>query len=261
MAFHGRVALITGAASGIGRLAAQRLADGGAQVAALDVNADGLRELARERPSIHPWTVDVSDARGVEMAVKEVEAGLGPIDRVFTAAAIMPTGFLLERDIDEIRRIMEVNYFGTVYVVHATLPGMLARGRGDLILSASLAGWVPTLHFGAYDASKSAVVAFSEVLYHENRGRGVRIACVCAPVVQTPLLEQATSRPKMLANAPKIRPEVVLDATERGLEAGRFWIFPHYHAKVGWRMRRFIPGLFWRIVHRVEEGGEEGGRW
>jgi short-subunit dehydrogenase len=170
------------------------------------------------------------------------------------AAAIMPTGLVLDQDADLVNRIMAINYGGTVNVTMATLPGMLARGRGDLVNFASMAGWFPTLYMGAYNASKFAVVAFSEVLYHENRDRGVRFACVCPPPVATPLLEQgrATHWPKILDDVPPIEPETVLDEIERSLDAGRFFVFPGRGTALGWRMRRWLPGLLWKRVHDVE---------
>ena len=254
MAFHGRVALITGAGSGMGRLAALDLARGGASVAALDVNEPGLAETAAGASGIHPFPVDVTDAAAVEAVVKRVEAELGAVDRVMNAAAIMPLGPVLEQDLATVHRIMAVNYGGTVNVTKLVLPGMLERGRGDFVNFASMAGWVPTLLVGAYDASKFAVVAFSEVLYHENRGRGVRFACVCPPPVATPLLDQgrATVWPKLFDEMPPIAPEAVLDAVERALERDAFWVFPGRGTSLGWRLRRLVPGLVWRRIHAVE---------
>jgi len=252
MAFRGKVALITGGGSGMGRLAAQRLAKGGAKVAALDVNEAGLAETVRGQDGITAYALDVTDARAVEEVVGRVERELGPIDRVLNAAAIMPTGFLLDQDAATAKRIMDINYGGTVNVSYAVLPGMLQRGRGDFVNFASVAGWMPTLHFGAYNASKFAVVAFTEVLYHENRGRGVRFACVCPPPVATPLLDQAKSQPKVLTQLPPIRPEKVLDAIERDLERGRLMVFPDRMAWGTVLLRRFAPGLLWQNVHRIE---------
>jgi NAD(P)-dependent dehydrogenase (short-subunit alcohol dehydrogenase family) len=252
MAFRGRVALVTGAASGMGRLATRRLAAGGAQVAAFDVNEAGLRETRGETAAIRPTVVDVTDARAVAAAVRQVEAELGPVERVMNAAAIMPTELLLNQDADLINRIMAINYGGTVNVTMAVLPGMLSRGQGDLVNFASVAGWLPTLHFGAYNASKFAVVAFTEVLYHENRGRGVRFACVCPPPVATPLLDQAKSQPKILAEVPPIPPERVLDAIERDLERGRLMVYPDRNAAATVWLRRHLPRLTWWNVHRVE---------
>jgi NAD(P)-dependent dehydrogenase (short-subunit alcohol dehydrogenase family) len=252
MGFQGRVALITGAASGMGRLAARRLAAGGAQVAALDVNEAGLRETRGDDERIRPFAVDVTDERAVAETVGRVEAELGPVDRVLNAAAIMPTDRLLDQDAALVRRIMDINYGGTVNVTLAALPRMLERGRGDLVNFASVAGWMPSLHFGAYNASKFAVVAFTEVLAHENRGRGVRFACVCPPPVATPLLDQAKSQPKVLAQMPPIAPETVLDAIERDLERGRLMVFPDRNAAAAVWMRRHLPGLLWWNLHRVE---------
>jgi len=248
----GRVAFITGAASGMGRLAAQRFGRGGCRVAALDVNEVGLAETAHASPSIQRFVVDVTDAKEVEQTIERVEAELGPIDRVFNAAAIMPTGLLLDQDSALIQQIMEINYGGTVNVCQAVLPRMLSRGRGELVNFASIAGWVPAPHFGAYNASKFAVVAYTEVLYHENRGRGVRFACVCPPPVATPLLAQAKSKPKTLETMPPIPPERVLDAVERGLERGRLMIYPDFASALAVRLRRFFPNLVWSSVRRIE---------
>jgi NAD(P)-dependent dehydrogenase (short-subunit alcohol dehydrogenase family) len=252
MSFAHQVVFVTGGGSGMGRLAAQRMADAGAKVAAVDVNEAGIAETAAGRDGIHTWRLDVCDNQAVLATVKEVENRLGPIDRVYNAAAIMPTGLLMEQDTATIIRIMEVDYHGVVHVAKATLPGMLERGRGDLINFASIAGWGPTLHFGAYNAAKFAVVAFSEVLHHENRGRGVRILAVCPPPVATPLLEQATSKPKVLEMGKPIPPGRVLDAIERDLAKGRPFCFPTAQTKLAQLMRRFAPGLVWSMVHRVE---------
>ncbi len=252
MSFSSQVVLVTGGGSGMGRLAARRMADAGARVAAVDVNEAGLAETSAGRESIHSWRLDVTDNQAVLATVKEVEDRLGPIDRVYNAAAIMPTGLLMEQDTDTITRIMRVDYDGVVHIAKATLPGMLERGRGDLINFASIAGWGPSLHFGAYNAAKFAVVAFSEVLHHENRGRGVRIIAVCPPPVATPLLDQATSKPKMLDIGKPIPPGQVLDAIERDLAKGRPFCFPTAQTRLAQIMRRFAPGLLWSMVHRVE---------
>lgn len=252
MAFQGNVALITGAGSGMGRLAARRLAAGGARIAALDVNEAGLRETRGDDDRIRPFPVDVTDGRAVAETVQRVEAELGPIDRVLNAAAIMPTDRILDQDAELVNRIMAINYGGTVNVTMAALPAMIRRGRGDLVNFASVAGWMPSLHFGAYNASKFAVVAFTEVLAHENRGSGVRFACVCPPPVATPLLDQAKSQPKVLAQLPPIAPEAVLDAIERDLERKRLMVFPDRNAAMAVWMRRHLPGLLWRNLHRVE---------
>jgi NAD(P)-dependent dehydrogenase (short-subunit alcohol dehydrogenase family) len=247
------VCLVVGAASGMGRLAAQRWSRAGGTVAAVDIDEDGLRETAAGFESIRTWRLDVSHRAEVDAVVKSVESDLGPVERVYNGAAIQPTGLLVELTADEINRVMNINYGGVVNVSLATLPRMLERGRGALINFASIAGWIPTMHFGAYNASKFAIVAFTEVLYHENRGRGVRISCVCPAQVDTPLVSQATSNPKILQTGPApMKPEKVLDAVDRATQKGQLWVFPGAHAAAAWRLRRFFPALMWKIDHRAE---------
>jgi NAD(P)-dependent dehydrogenase (short-subunit alcohol dehydrogenase family) len=248
-----RICLVVGAASGLGRVAARRWSRAGGIVAAVDIDEDGLRETAAGFESIRTWQLDVSNRTEVEAVVTSVETDLGPLERVYNGAAIQPTGLLLDKTADEINRVMNINYGGVVNVSLATLPRMLERGRGALINFASIAGWIPTLHFGAYNASKFAIVAFTEVLYHENRGKGVQIACVCPSQVDTPLVSQATSKPKILETGPApMKPEKVLDAVDRATERGRFWVFPGAHTSAAWRLRRFLPALMWKIDHRTE---------
>ena len=253
MTRNGQVVLITGAGSGMGQLAARNMADAGANIAALDIDEAGLAQTAEGRPGITPLPCDVTNASAVAAAAKQVETEIGPIERVFAAAAIMPTGKLLDQDTATVQRIMDINYGGVVHPVHATLPAMLERGRGDLVLFASMAGWQPVLLLGAYNASKFAVVAFNEVLAHENRNRGVRFACVCPPVVATPLLDQAKDAwPKIFDEMKPINPQTVLDTIEKTLDDGSFWVFPGKTTRMGWRMRRWFPRLGWKQIHKIE---------
>ena len=249
------VAFITGAGSGMGRLAARDLASAGLDVAAVDVNEQGLLETAGDTQAIRTFNVDVTDAAAVADAVARVERDLGPVTKVYNAAAIMPLGRVVEQDIEIFHRVMDINYNGVVNVAKATLPAMLERGRGDLVNFASMAGWVPTLYMAAYNASKFAVVAFSEVLYHENRDSGVRFACVCPPPVKTPLLDQAreTVWPKVFDAGEHLSPEEVLEAIDRALDANEFWVWPGRRTRLGQRLRRLMPGYLWKRIHEAEE--------
>lgn len=254
MAFNGKVVLITGGGSGMGRQAARNLAQAGAEVALFDVNDSGMQETAGNAGNIHRWHVDITRYEDVASAVAEVEQRLGPIDRLYNAAAIMPFGKLLEQDIPTMHRLMDINYGGLINITRAVVPGMVERRSGDVISFASMAGLIPTLLTGAYSATKAAVAMYTEVLYHENRDSGVRFACVCPPAVNTPLLEQgrATVWPKMLENNAPITPQEVLDAIDESLDKGEFWVFPARQARFGALMRRWMPGLVWKQVHQVE---------
>ena len=174
-----RVALVTGAGSGMGRLAARRLAADGIEVAAVDVDADGLAETGDLSPTISPLVCDVTDDAAVEELVGWVEKELGPIHRVVAAAGIAPTGPLVDQPTETILGVMDVNYGGVVRVVKAALPAMLDRGTGEVVVFASLAGWMPTPSLGAYsrDQARARGVlrgAVPRAPRHWSRG-GVRV--------------------------------------------------------------------------------------
>jgi short-subunit dehydrogenase len=255
MPFAGRVAVVTGAASGMGQLSAWRLAADDVHVLAIDVDEDGLQRTARRAPQIQTALADVRDAERLAALVDDVEDRVGPIDRLVNAAAIAPAGRLDEQPLDEIRRLMEINYIGLATATKVVLPKMLERGRGDLVQFGSLAGWLPSQCFGAYSATKAAVISFTETLAHELQGSGLRIVCVCPPVVETPLLEQVKEHgPKGLERQPHIAPEEVLDSIEHALDRGQLFAFPGTGTKTLWRLRRFVPSVLWNRIDSLEAG-------
>lgn len=251
MAFTGQVALVTGGGSGMGQRACERLASQGAKVAAIDVNEEGLERTAAGSPGVETFAVDVTDHERVAEVVRDIEQRLGPIDRVMAAAAIMPTALVLDMPTETFHRVMRIDYEGVVNTVKATLPGMVERRRGDMVVFGSLMALLPTMHLAAYCAAKAAVAMFTEIAYHENRDSGVRFACVCPPMVTTPLIEQATSQPKTLGEAKPMSPDEVLDAIEAALEKGAFWVTPG-QAKGAVVARRLIPNLIWKNMHKIE---------
>jgi NAD(P)-dependent dehydrogenase (short-subunit alcohol dehydrogenase family) len=254
-----KVALVTGAASGMGQLAAWRLAADDVRVVAIDVDREGLDRTARRAPQVEPTLLDVRDVGAFAKLVADVEQRHGGIDRLVNAAAVAPTRLLAAQPLDDIHRVMEVNYFGLVNATKAVLPGMLDRGRGDIVQFGSLAGWVPSPFFGAYSATKAAVVSFSETLAHELRDTALRIVCICPPLVDTPLLDQvAAHAPPGFDQLPRIRAEEVLDAMELALERRRLFAFPGRGTATVWRLRRLVPGFLWQRIER--QGASRAGR-
>lgn len=256
MAYQGKSALVTGGGSGMGALAAQQFAAAGAQVAILDVNEAGLKETAAGSENIHSYVVDITDFDAVTAAVTDFEAKHGPLDRVYNCAAIMPFGKLLEQDAHVTNKIMSINYGGLVCIARATVPGMVERGHGEFASFASMAGIIPSLIMGGYNASKAAVATYTEVLWHENLNSGVKFVCVCPPAVATPLLNQGkeTDWPKLMqqSEGSELSPDVVLAAVEQDLEKGNFWCTVTREAKIGFFMRRWLPNMVWKNMHKVE---------
>jgi short-subunit dehydrogenase len=243
-----RVALVTGGGSGMGRLAAQRWADAGMRVVAVDVNDDGLGETVGGRTNLHAQHCDVTDEAEVARVVKQVESDHGPIMRVLNAAAIARVGSLLQQDLADVRALFNVNVIGTAIVCQATVPGMLERGRGEVINFASLAGWIPQPKMGAYCATKFAMVAYTEALWMENRDRGVSFHCVCPPAVETPMLPDFFAEEAKRRKSMAIEPEKVIDEVDRAIRTGRFLVLPSAMGKVLWRTRRHTPNLLRRAL-------------
>lgn len=225
-----KTALITGGASGLGRVHALRLADEGYAVAILDANEAGLCETARQSPRIHPYACDVTDLAKVQQTVSRVIEAHGPVDRLINCAAIMPGGLLLDHSAEQISRIMEINFVGMVNVCQTVVPAMVARDEGEVILYGSTAGVMPMQRFGAYGASKAANNFYARLLIAENRSK-VRMTLVLPPSVNTPLLDQAADGPPILNTRfgrrfLTVEPEGVAAAAERAVRRGRKSCFP-----------------------------------
>ena len=254
MSFRGQVAVITGGGSGMGQAWARRLAEDGATVAILDVNEAGMAETAASASNIKPYVLDITDADAVASVFADIEASLGPVDRVANAAAIMPFGRLLEEDPKLTTRVMTINYGGLVNVATAALPRMVERGSGDFVSFSSMTGIVPGLLMGAYASSKAAVQFYTEILYHENRNSGLRFCCVCPPAVKTALWQQAeaTVVPNLPSKGETLMPDVVIDEIERCLDKGKLFSYPGKQTQLGVVMRRLFPQLIWRVSHDAE---------
>lgn len=184
--FSKRVALVTGAASGIGEAVATRLLAEGARVASFDLHPEapeGVLALAG----------DVSRSAEVEAAVAQVEESLGPID-VLVCSAGVPGASLRTVDVtdEEWRRVMGINADGVFYCNRAVIAGMTERGYGRIVNVASIAGKEGNPMAGAYSASKAAVIAMTKAIGKDVARSGVIVNCIAPAVIETPILEGIT---------------------------------------------------------------------
>ena len=254
----GKVAIVTGGASGMGQITARRLAKQGAKVAIFDVNDLGLKDTAAESDNITAFRCDISNLQDVEAKVAEVAATLGPIELLVHAAALMPGHALIDHTHEDMERLFRINYFGTTYIVRAVLPAMMERGRGRIIAFGSIAGVALVPKMGAYCATKAAVNAYIEVLQNEIRKSGVRVHLVCPPAVNTPLVDQtmATDTPGSIVEAKKSGrlgdPEKMIDAIEKGVRKDKDIIYPK-EAKLLYLWRALLPKLWWKVVMNFEK--------
>ena len=181
--FSGKVALVTGASSGIGAAVASRLRDEGARVVSLDLHAkapEGVLSLAG----------DVSRSADVDGAVADAERELGPID-VLVCSAGVPGASLATVDVtdEEWRRVMGINADGVFFCNRAVIPGMVESGYGRIVNVASIAGKEGNPMAGAYSASKAAVIAMTKAIGKDLARTGVIVNSVAPAVIETPILD------------------------------------------------------------------------
>lgn len=185
----GKVALVTGASSGIGEATALALASAGATVAVAARRADRLAALVGRIEAEGGRGLALSGDMAVEAdairAVEDTVARLGRIDILINSAGIMQAGGIEGADLAEYRRVVEINLFGTVYTSRAAIPHMLEQGAGDIVMISSLAGKKGGPQTNAYSASKHAVNAMTDAMRQELGGRNIRVSVLMPGATQT----------------------------------------------------------------------------
>ncbi len=198
----GGVAVITGGASGIGRALGFRLAREGMRVVLADVEAAALErtrgELADAGAEVLAVPTDVTRAEDVQALAGRTLEAFGDVHVVCNNAGVAPLAPLLETRLEDWRWVIDVNIMGVVHGISVFGPLLVERGRGHIVNTASTAGLAVVREFGAYAATKHAVVAISETLYHELDGTGVGVTAVCPMLVTTGIFRSERNRPEAL---------------------------------------------------------------
>ncbi|RSM65247.1 2,3-dihydro-2,3-dihydroxybenzoate dehydrogenase [Kibdelosporangium aridum] len=188
----GKVAVVTGAAHGIGAAIAFAFAERGARVAALDCDRDALRStvesIVDKGQQATGYPVDVRDSATVDQVVDEVERDLGPIGILANVAGVLRTGPILDLTDEDFAAMFAVNTYGTFYVCRSVARRMRPRRHGAIVVVGSNAGSVPRMHMGAYGASKAATSSFAKSLGLELAGSGIRCNVVSPGSTDTDML-------------------------------------------------------------------------
>jgi NAD(P)-dependent dehydrogenase (short-subunit alcohol dehydrogenase family) len=228
---HGKVAVVTGAASGIGRALAEVLARRGCSLALADLDEAGLAETARRvesagrRASVH--VVDVADWEGMRAFADEVVAVHGGVDLVVNNAGVSVTGLLEEQSIEDLRWIVGVNLWGVVHGCKAFLPHLRRRPEGHIVNVSSVFGLIGLPTQSSYCATKFAVRGFSEALWAELADSRIGVTVVHPGGVNTNIVRASrTADPDAKARMVErferqtVAPAVVAERIARGVERG-----------------------------------------
>ena len=226
MGFPGKVAMVTGAASGIGLATARALAQAGARVALCDVNSAALDSVAVEiaRLGVTPLTfeLDVTDGARVEAVISDISRTCGKLDILFNSAGILrQPGKLLDLPDSLWDQHWDVNVMGTIFCAQAAAREMLRRQYGRIINVASVAGDVPRLDMGHYCVTKAGVKMFTKCLALELASRGITVNAIAPGPTDTPMIQGIPTTDAALEAARRVAVAGDLEAFRLGIPTGR----------------------------------------
>ncbi len=227
MKIEDKAIIVTGGANGIGRALCLRFAAEGARaVIVADIEAVAAEQVAKEIGGLAVAT-DVRRETDLQRLVACATEAYGPIDLFCSNAGIFIEGGVEASD-DDWQRIWEINVQAHIYAARAVLPGMLARGEGYLLQTASAAGLLTQIGSAPYAVSKHAAVALAEWLAMTYDDAGITVSCLCPQGVRTRMLmgEDQSSTANFLHEG-SVSPEDVADAVVKGIDEERFLILPH----------------------------------
>jgi NAD(P)-dependent dehydrogenase (short-subunit alcohol dehydrogenase family) len=244
--------VITGGASGIGASSCRAFAAAGTHVAVVDRNREGCEAVASEIDGI-AVTCDVGDEAAVGAMVADVESRLGPIDIFFSNAGVATGADILTTPTAVWNDQWAINVMAHVHAVRAVLPGMLARGSGYLVHTASMAGILTSHGNVTYATTKHAVVGLAEWLSITYHHRGIRVTLVAPLGVRTPMFEEAPPEFAAMVAGPIKEPEEVADAVVEAIRAEQFLVVSDPIAQT-WMERKTGDTERWlRGMRRLQE--------
>lgn len=259
--FPSRRAFITGAASGLGKELAITLLDKGWLVGINDIDADSLARLftqAKQTSGIAiSYPFDVTNLESFRSAAQDFLNQAGGVDVVINAAGIGGSGPFPDYSLDWLRKIMDINYYGTAIGSQIFLESMLRNRSGHIVNIASAAAYHGLPRLGAYSASKAAVVMLSETMKAELEHTGVDVSVmICAFYnsniwKHTLCSEQERAGARILCETAPLPIEQARDYTLKGMSKRHFYIVVPGIASLIWRFKRFAPNLWLAVVPRL----------
>jgi short-subunit dehydrogenase len=259
------IAVVTGAGSGIGRALAKQLSAAGCGLALADIDEKSLTETAGMLPgkeaAVSTHVLDVADEAGISAFAEDVKSRHGRVTLLVNNAGVALHGTFEEISLDDLRWLMAINFWGTVYGVSYFLPMLKRRPRAHIVNISSVFGIVAPAGQTAYAASKFAVRGFTEALRHELEGSTVSVSCVHPGGIRTPIAEHGrlgTNAPKArkkesvarLAQLAKTSPEDAAERILRGVERREPRILIGFDARQIDIIQRLRPATYWKSLSR-----------
>ena len=264
--YAGRVAVITGAGSGIGRAIALELAGRGARLGLCDLDAASVEETGRRcravGADVRAHHLDVTAHENVVEYAESISATFGGVDLVFCVAGVIISGSLLDSDTADVDHLLDVNVRGVLYTAKAFLPSVVRSPRGHIVTVSSAFGLLAAPNYTAYSASKFAVRGLSESLQQEMALLGHRVTVTCAYPggVRTPIVrngrfapgeDQAAIIARFEESIARTDPEVAARTILRAVERGRARVLVGRDAQLVSLVARAMGSSYVRVMPRV----------
>jgi NAD(P)-dependent dehydrogenase (short-subunit alcohol dehydrogenase family) len=254
-----RRVLITGAGSGLGLALALRYARSGARVACVDLIADRVETARGSLPGQGHIALiaDVGSDESMQALFDQIQEQWGGVDVLINNAGIASGGPMTETTMDEWRKLLEVDLLSVVRGCRLFLPGMLKAGKGQILSTASFAGLAGAPGIMTYGVAKAGVVALSEQLRAEVFDKGILVGVICPSFFRTNLIDTAVGSDKTKKMALKLMDtspdtvDSVADKVFAAAERGRFLIIPTKREPMLWRLKRWFPSLYFRLLSKV----------
>lgn len=265
---RGKFAVVTGAASGIGRATAVALAVEGARVAICDVDRAGLAETAKQVEAVggtvSTYLLDVSSREAVYSFAQEIDAQ-GGADIIINNAGVAQVAAIEDLSYEDFEWVMNIDFWGMVYGTKAFLPQLRKKGGGHIVNVSSIFGLFSVPTQAAYNSAKFAIRGFTEALRHEMRGTGIEVACVHPGGIKTNILRnarflqsvQTTERETAMTGFDRLARTTPAQAAQvilKGIKKNKPRILIGMDARIIDWFIRLLPASYGKIMFRGEGG-------
>lgn len=260
---EGQIVFIFGGSEGIGLSMAQDCARSGANIALFSRNQSKLNQALQSlspknsNQNIKIYACDVTQPIDTQKCIEKAVQEIGEPDILLNVAGYAKPGFFHEQSVEEMKKMMDLNLFGSIHTCKAIVSYMIKKKKGIILNTSSMCGFLGLFGYTGYCASKFAIVGFSEALRRELKPYGIQVSVLCPPNTRTPgLQEENKNKPQeVLATEEKAKvvdPEDVSQATFKDLFRQKFMIIPTFDGSLAYYLNRISPKILDLFVKRSE---------